>query len=320
MADYIFKAGDHSTTTTCSIGVGLFNEAIKDPQLVLSRAEKAELKASEAGGGKAVIYQPDVSEIADMERLSLLAREIKMALKNNRFSLLYQPIVSLKGNNNEHYEVLLRMIGEGGREILPADFMPAAEQTGLMVAIDRWVLANAIKVAANERRNGRDITFFIKISGDSLVDDKFFPWLRDILKAANIKEKSIVIEVSEKVAHSNLNSIKQLINDLEQQEVCLAIDHFGVDEDYLKLLKHCNADYLKVDASLIGSIATDAQSMSKVKEIASHAAESGKETVAVAVEDPNTLAMIYTTGVDYIQGYFIQVPSTNLDYDFSSMG
>jgi diguanylate cyclase (GGDEF)-like protein/PAS domain S-box-containing protein len=320
ITDHIFEAGSQSATTTCSVGIGLFNESIKDPQIVLSRAEKAVASLSQAGGNSISVYQPDVSEIADIERFSIMARKIKLALKNNRFSLLFQPVVSLKGSGKEHYEVLLRMVDEDGSQIAPADFIPAAEQSGLMVAIDRWVLANAIKVSARERRNSRNITFFIKISGSSLIDEKFFPWLRDLMKAANIEARSLVIEVSEKVAQNNLKSVRKLTEDLENINVCLALDHYGIVDNYATLLKHCDADFLKIDASLIRSIATDTSVLDKVKEIALHAKDAGKESVAVSVEDPNTLAMIYSTGVDYIQGYFLQAPSPELNYDFSSMG
>ena len=315
-SDHIFDAGGQSATTTCSIGIGVFNETMQQPQEVLNRAEKAALSAFSSGGNKVEVYQPDAREMADIERVSILARKVKNALKQNTFKLLFQPIASLKGETSEQYEVLLRLYDEEGNEYSPKEFIPAAEQSGLMVAIDRWVLAHTVKAAATESRNGKTINFFVKISGDSLKDPKFLPWLRDLLKAANIMAGTLIVEVSEKVAQSNLKSLKMFIEGLQQLRVRLALDHFGIAENYQNLLKHCNADFLKIDASLIQSVTTT--SLDKVKDIAAHAKDSGKECVAVAVEDPNTLAMIYATGMEYIQGYFLQAPSEKLNFDFNS--
>lgn len=318
--DHIFDAGGHSFHTTCSIGIGLCDESMREPQEIITRAEKAANKAQSAGGNRVELYTPDASEMADMERASVVARQIKLALKNNRFTLLYQPIVSLMGDENENYEVFLRMLDEKNEEIPPSDFLDAAEKTGLMVAIDRWVLAHAIKVAATEQRNGRKLHFYIKVSGDSIKDPKLLPWLRDLLKAANIEAGALTIEVSERVAQNNLKAIKSLIDGLEMLHVRLALDHFGIAENYGNLLKHSGANVVKLDASLIQSLTSDNEVLEKVREIAAHAKEQDISSVAVAVEDPNTLATIYSTGVEYIQGYFLQPPTPNMDFDFGSMG
>lgn len=316
----ILDLGGTTATTTCSIGIGLYNEAIERQQEVINRAEKALNEASGQGGNQVKTYTPDEREMAEQERSVILVKQIKLALRGNKMQLLFQPIVSLKGDESENYEVFLRMQDESGNLLLPKDFLPAAEKGGLMAALDRWVLAHGIKTVTEQRRKGKPVVLFVKLSAASLKDEKLLPWLRDVLKAAHAVPETLVIEVSETVASSNLKSLKLLLEGLNQLHVRLAIDHFGNAPNYGNLLKHCNAHFLKLDASIIGTLTSSKESQDKVNEISALAHEGNKQVVANAVEDPHTLAMIYSTGIDYIQGYFLQEPAPKMDYDFSSMG
>jgi diguanylate cyclase (GGDEF)-like protein/PAS domain S-box-containing protein len=317
--EHIFDVGDTTATTTCTIGIGLYNEGIDNHQEVLTRAEKALQEAADMGGNRVKTYIPGEEEMAEQERMALLVKQIKIALRGNKMHLLFQPIASLKGDENENYEVFLRMQDESGNILPPKDFLPAAEKGGLMAAVDRWVLGHGIKAVTDQRRQGKPVVLFVKLSGASLKDEKLLPWLRDLLKATKAEPRSLVIEVSESVASSNLKALKLLIEGLEQLHIGLAIDHFGNAPNYANLLKHCNAQYLKLDASITGNLTSSPESQEKVSEITAMAAEENKLVVANGVEDPHTLAMIYSTGIDYIQGYFLQEPSPNMDFDFSSM-
>lgn len=318
--EHSFKVGESTASVTISIGIGLFNDATEDSQEVLNRAGKALREADEMGGNRYRIYIPGEEEMAEQERIVMLGKQIKLALRNNSMQLLFQPIVSMKGDENENYEVFLRLIDENKNVLLPKEFLPAAEKAGLMPAVDRWVIAHSIKAVTEQRRNGNPVVLFVKLSGASLRDDKLLPWMRDILKAAHAVPDSLVIEVSESVASTNLKPLKMLIEGLAQLHVRLAIDHFGIAPNYTNLLKGCNAHFLKLDASIVSALSSSQEAQSKVKEITLLAADGDKKVVANAVEDPHTLATIYSTGVDYIQGYFLQEPTTDMNYDFSSMG
>lgn len=316
---HIFEIGGTTATTTCSIGIGVYNDTINNSQEVISRAERALNEALQMGGNKVSIFIPGADEMAEQERLAIVVKQIKLALRDNKMQLLFQPIASLKGDSNENYEVFLRMQDEQGNSLSPKDFLPAAEKGGLMAAIDRWVMAHGIKAVTEQRRQGKPVVLFTKLSGASLKDEKLLPWLRDVLKATKAEPETLVIEVSESVASSNLKSLKVLIDGLNALHVRLAIDHFGNAPNYANLLKHCNAHYLKLDAAIIGTLTSSKESLDKVAEITAMAKDEGKLVIANSVEDPHTLATIYSTGIDYIQGYFLQEPAPHLNYDFSSM-
>ncbi|MGM0594646.1 MAG: EAL domain-containing protein [Pseudomonadota bacterium] len=318
--DHAFELDGKTVGVTCSIGIALYSEATENPQEVLNRAAKALEEAHQAGGNRYRIYIPGEEEMAEQERMVLITKQIKLALRHNTLLLLFQPIVSLKGDEAENYEVFLRMKDENGNTLLPNEFLPAAEKAGLMPAIDRWVIAHSIKAVTEQRRKGRPVVLFVKLSAASLRDDKLLPWMRDILKAAHAEPNSLVLEVSEGVASTNLKPLKLLTEGLQQLHVLLALDHFGIAPNYTNMLKNCGADFLKLDAGIVGQLSGSKEAQDKVKEITALAAEGKKRVVANAVEDPHTLATIYSTGIDYIQGYFLQEPTDEMDYDFSSMG
>jgi diguanylate cyclase (GGDEF)-like protein len=319
--DKTFTVGDQSVSLTCSIGLALYNEATANVQDVLNRADKALQEASEMGGNRFRIYIPGEEEMAEQERMVLLGKQLKLALRNNKLQLMFQPIVSLKGDNNENYEVFVRMQDEKNNTLLlPNEFLPAAEKAGLMPAVDRWVIAHAIKAVTEQRRKGKPVVLFVNISSASLKDEKLLPWVRDILKAAHAQPDSLVFEISERVASSNLKPLKVLLQGLSQLRIKSALDNFGVAPNFENLLKHSNADFVKLDASIVAGLSSSQEAKDKVNEISALTAEDDKKIIANAVEDPHTLATIYSTGIDYIQGYFLQEPTPELDYDFSSMG
>ena len=317
--DQIYNIGGKSLTLTCGIGIALFSDANKEPQEIITRAEKAHGQALKESGNRCKVYSPDAGEMAEREMLAMWDKRLKQSLRDNRFKLLYQPIVSLQGSPDHNYEVLLRMLGDNNEEILPGEFFPIAEQTGLMAVIDRWVLANGMKILMDQRRGKKPLRMYIKISGSTVKDPKFLLWLRDLLKASNYESNALLLEISETVATNNLKTLKVMAEGLRQLRVGIVLDHFGVAPNYANLIKHCDFDLLKLDASIISTLASSKESQERVKEITSEAKTIQKQTIATGVENAQTLAAIYSSGVDFIQGFFMQPPGPEFTYDFGSM-
>jgi len=315
--DHIFDANGQTVSLTSSVGIALYHEDISDPQELLLRAEKSYRKASKHGNS-VEYYNPLTEGMAEREQATLRIKQLKTALRDNRFQLLYQPTVSLHGDAMENYQVLLRLLDENNNAVPPSEFMPAAKDGGLMSAIDRWVLVHTVKVLVERRRLGKQTNFFIKLSADSLKDENFLPWMRDLLATAKVEGNYLTLEMSETVVSSNLKSVQPFIDGLHQLRIRFAIEHFGLAPNYANLLRHCDADFLKIDGSIIRGIAQNAENQAKVKEITSMASEAGKKSIAESVEDANTLAIIWSCGPDYIQGYFLQEPATTMNYDFSA--
>jgi diguanylate cyclase (GGDEF)-like protein/PAS domain S-box-containing protein len=317
--DMIFEIEGKSAITTCSIGIAFYDETMDDHIEVISRADKANRAACALDGNAFKLYIPDRQEMAVQEQVSALARDIKNSIVKNRLKLFYQPIISLGEDQHENYEILLRMPQGEDQYVNAADFFNAAENAGLTIAIDRWVVGHAIKSLTTNRRKGRQLRFFIKLSEATVADpEPFLTWLQTIEKAAKLQPDALVFEINEKIASNNLISAKKLKEGLDKLHINIALDQFGLAADSINIMRHCNAHYLKLASDLIGRLAKESSAKERVLEITALASQDNKRVIANSVEDPHTLSVIYTSGIDYIIGYFIQPPSPTMDYDFSS--
>lgn len=316
--DHISEVGGNSVTVTCSIGISPIGENTSNTHEIISRADLACSIVKDAGGNNVHLHNPIADEQAGKERNADWIDAINTALEEDDFYLAFQPIVSLHGDTCENYEVLLRMYDANKNQVLPEQFLPAAEQADLMPKIDRWVINHAMQKLASVQAEGTQTKFFIKLSGNSLADNSLLPWISEQLKEQRLSGDSLIFELDESSAVMYLAQAKAFINGVKQLHCQIVLDHFGSGLNSIKNLKHLDANYLKIDGSLISNLASDDQNQETVQSIIQTAHSMGKLTIAEFVQDANSLALLWQFGVNYIQGHFLQEPSTTLDYDFSS--
>ena len=318
LANKIFDVEGKSITTTCSIGIAPINETAGDAKAILSHAERACNIANKGGGNLTHIFSEE-DALASMEADKKMVTMIQMALKNNRFQLQYQPIVSLHAEPGERYEVLLRMLDADGNQIMPAEFIDAAEQSNLMPEIDRWVIKHAAKALLNKRKMGKEIKFFIKLSTNSLLDPGMLGWLGKLLQAARLHGDSLVFEIPEQAAMENLKAVKVFANGLKVLQCNFAVDHVGSRTSTLSYLDHFKVNFIKIDGTHIANI-NNQDSQEIIKTITDLGRRQGFHTIAEHVQDPTCLAVLWQHGVNFIQGYYLQQPEDRMDYDFSGGG
>lgn len=314
----IFEVEGKSVTTTISIGLSGISETTPDAKKPLAQAESACAIAKSQGGNRLHTYSEE-DEIALMEADKKMVSMLRLALKNDRFSLLFQPIVSLHAEPGERYEILLRLLDQNGQVMLPNEFLPAAKQADMMTEVDRWVIKNAAKALLSKRKLGKEIQCFIKLSGDSLRDPTLLSWLSKLLQAARLHGGSMVFEVSEDAALENLATTKSFANGLKQLHCHFALDHVASETDSLDYLKHLALNFIKIDGQHIKNINTE-ESQEIIQKIANMGRSNGFQTIAEHVQDPACLAVLWQHGVNFIQGHYLQKPEDNMDYDFSSAG
>jgi len=318
--DHICDLGETSITTTASIGICPINDTTVHSDEAIKRAEKGCLQASSDGGNKYNTYNPALEDMEEHEQISHWASEIKQALQNNMFKLVFQPIVSLHGEPGAHYEVLVRMLNQDKEEISPGEFIPAAEQAELMNFIDRWVVINSLMLLAKKQQDKDFTRFFIKLSGSTLNDEEFLPWLSERIKSSKVNPDNIVFEISEDVALNFLKPAKQMVKGLRELNCRTAIENFGIEQNTFQSLKHIDVNYIKVHMSLITNLPQSIEHQEKVKSIAEHAGSKNIQTIAAFVEDANSLAVLWQCSVNFIQGHFLQQPDAELNYDFDEAG
>ena len=314
--NHISEVNKKSITATASIGITTINETTSNLNDCLSRAEKGALAAEKAGGNQFSIFNPAIEELAEKEQISLWANKIKVALKENKFHLLFQPVVSLRGEAGAHYEVLVRMKDDDGKEILPSDFLPPAEDVGLINYIDRWIIAHVFMLLAERMKNGIATRFFIKLSAGSLTDLEFLPWISERIKSLRIDADSLVFTLSEATALNYLKQAKVTFQGLRSINCRVALENFGTEQNMFQSLKHLDVNYIKIDESLASNLKDSIENQEKLKEVAEEANERGIMAIAAFVEDANSMALLWQSNVAFIQGHFLQQPDSELKYDF----
>ena len=314
--NHISEINHKTTTTTASIGITLINETISNIHDCINRAEKGASIALEDGGNKHHTFNPSIEDVEEHAKSSHWEKTIKFALKNNRFRLLFQPTVSLHGEPGAHYEIYVRMLDEDQQEILPKEFIPAAEQAHLMAFVDRWVVANSLVVLAERIEKKEETRIFIKISSSTIVDPEFLPWVSDRIKALRLNADYITFQVKEETALNYLKATKAFFDGLNALHCRTALDNFGIEENTFQSVKHFKVNYIKIHQDLISKLASNVEMQEKVKAISEEVSKKNIQTIAAFVEDANCLALLWQCGVDFIQGYFLQEPDVVLEYDF----
>ena len=312
--------GNEKINTTCCIGITLIDKNSPETNEVLRRADKISDEASEAGTNQIKVYVPAEGELTRHEVDSRFKEQLTQALKDDKFTLFYQPIISLHGDPDERYEVFVRMLSDDGKDmIMPQDFLPAAERIGMSMAIDRWVLYKAIQDVVKRYQQGKHTHFFIKLSAASLKDETLIEWISFQIKDKNLPENALIFVVKESVAVTNLKNAKDLAGSLKKIDCGFVLDDFGSGSNPLQLLEHIDADYVRLDKSFMDDLADNPQSQEKIKNITEQVSTSGKLTIAQFVKDANSLSLLWGIGVNFIQGYFLQEPQAEMNYDFTDI-
>lgn len=307
---------------TCSIGVAHASLRTASIQDFIDQAFHACESARDEGGNQWKRFDeasppPPDSVVTQLNDEDSILEVIDNALEYNRFRLFYQPIVSLQGDTRENYAVLIRMLDEADAPILPEKFLDRAVQHGRMAAIDRWIIKHAVEELSLQRKNGRKINFFISLSGEALSDDTLLLWICDCLRLYDAKGPWITFQISDRDIRTHVQQTRALVEGLKKIKCNLAIDHFGVTPKFESLLKHLPVDFLKLDPSFMDGLTSDPRKQVQIKEISDLAKSYDVKTIATAVEDANSLAALWTVGINYIQGYFLQEPSDTIGYDFN---
>ena len=306
-SEHIFEIGKQSVSATVSVGGTLIGERNANAQTILSQASTALRAALDEGGNRVNILDPGLQDrAAAAEAKELLAR-LQQAITSNAFVLYFQPVVSLHGADGEFYEVLVRMIGDKG-EIMPKAFFPVAEQHGLLGAIDRRVIGNAIKAVAEREKAGRHTTVFIKLTTASLEDATLLPWIAQQLKAERLRGDALVFEMAESKVVTSLKPARAFVAGLKQLHCGFALEQFGSGVNSFQLLKHIDANYLKVDRSYMSELTKNKENQDFIKQFCQQAHAAGKLTVAEFVEDAASMSILFTCGVNFVQGNFLSEP------------
>lgn len=311
---HLFDINGRTAQTTLSIGVAGLNDTTPKAGEVIDRAQRCADQLDEPGTLK--LFDPAEELAAAASRGSVVAM-VQQALEQNSFRLLFQPVISLRGDEHEHYEVLLRLLSPSGQEVPPDEFLAVARDSGMGEKIDRWVILSSIKLLADHRSKGHATRLFVHLSSASLQDPTLLPWLSVALKAARLPSDALVFQFSEPDAITYLKQAKALALGLKDLHCHIALSQFGCALNPFNTLRHLPVDFVKVDGSFTKEL-SDPANQETLKIMLASLHSQAKLTIVPFVESASVLATLWQAGTNYIQGYYLQGPSQSMDYNFSS--
>ena len=300
---HVMRVKDQTVTVTCTVGLSIVPPASPKLDAIVADAIEACAKGAKDGGNQVL-----TSGRADVESRvqsydQVWVRHIKAALMENRFRLAQQPVASLQGDDPQMWDVLVRMVDPQGKEVLPAEFMAAAERNDLLKNIDRWVVGASLSFAAQRR----PACLFVRLSKDTAKDATFVEWLDGHIRSTRAEPQRVCFQVTEEVA-SAFPQVRILAGGLRQRGFRFALESFGSGRNPHGLLESVPLDYVKIDGAMVQGLARDSQLQKRVRALVESAAKRGINTIAERVEDANTMAVLWQVGVQYIQGYFVNAP------------
>ena len=317
--EHVSEISGMSFKITASIGLALISENSPSGEEVISRAHKAAIGIEQGNGVS--FYQVQQVTVGK-EGKALTSEAIKQllsaAITGQGFRLLFQPIISLHGEDDALFEVLLRLLDEDDNELLPAQFLGTAADAGLLEKLDRWVILQSIKILSAKRDTGSKARLFVNVTHASMADSTFLPWISVALKAARLPSDTIIFQLDEKQATSYIKDAAHFSEGLAKLHFKTSINHFGCSLNPFNLLKHLKPDYVKLDGSFAQQIEGNPEKQKELINMVKSLQSAGVLTAISGVESPTVLSTLWQAGVNFIQGYYVSMPAENLDYDFTN--
>ncbi len=312
LTEFLYETEGRTVTLKVAIGISQLDSSLEHAKQVLMESHHA---ANSAADKQLPVLRYDRTDSANVADSSLV-EQVKHALQYDHFRLLFQPIISLRDDPQENYEVLMRLqIGDQSHG--PYEVIRAADAAGLAVELDQWVAEHALRELAQHRQQGNDTKLFLHITPATMRDAAFLPWLNGVLRQHRLPGDAIVFQISEENALSYLKAAKAFGRALAVLKCRLAISHFGHMSDGISLLKHLNIDYVKMDASFVQNVQKE-EVLNKLGELIKVTQQQDVRTIVPQIEEAKALNLLWSCGADYIQGYYVQRPSEDMAFDFSN--
>jgi len=304
--DHEALAGGRSMRMTTSLGVAHFPEHGSTAEELLAAADMAMYAAKDGGRDRINVFEPG-SGGETQDSASWIDR-IRRALEEDRFELHCQAILDIAKGEVSQHELLIRMVGDDGELVPPGAFLGVAERFGLVQSIDRWVVAQAIRLMERELQAGNELRLEVNVSGRS-VDDRELPGLiQEELAKTAVNPDNLILEITETSLISNMADARRFAETLTRVGCRFALDDFGAGFGSYYYLKHLPLHYLKIDGDFIRNLPTSMTDQLMVKAMVQVAKGLGMKTIAEFVGNDETVVFLREYGVDYAQGFHVGKP------------
>ena len=303
------KLGPHIISAFASIGVAFLPQDASDTNLALRNAELAMYKAKQQNGSTCHFFSEELN-VQAQKRLDLEVR-LREAMQQGHLELYYQPKVCLKGHHIMGVEALIRWNDPEKGLIPPLDFIPFAEEAGLILPISNWVLEQACKQVVIWQRSGRrSIKMAVNLSVRQFQDPGFVTQVQAILQETGVNPELIELEITESMLMDNMDDMLKILHQLKGLGVSLAIDDFGTGYSSLAYLKTMPIDVLKVDRAFVKDLPHGKNDGAIARTIIVLAQQLGLSVVAEGIEALEQAKFLTESGCDIGQGFLYSRPLT----------
>ena len=310
-----FKISDLEIRVECAIGLALMNAA-QDPEELFRNAQFAVKQAKLAG--KPQVYEP--KQATEARRRFSIETELRRALDKDQLKLFYQPLINLKSGEVSGFEALARWTHDDRGEISPAEFIPVAEESGLILQLGRWAMNKAAEtVAAWDAKVGEPLPVYVgvNLSAIQVARDDIAEVVEGALRSSGLAGNRLTLELTESSIVQDPGRAMRVFEALKALDATVAMDDFGTGYSSLAYLQRLPIDVLKIDKSFVTGMMRDADSVAIVRAVLSLADALGMSTTAEGIETVELATTLATLGCASGQGYYFAKPleaDAALDY------
>lgn len=311
--EHPFEVNNHTLSASGSIGIALYPDHGETFETLLQNADTAMYKAKERGKNDYCFYTQRMAhnKIGQFK----IQNDLKSGLDNAQFVLFYQPQIDLATKRIIGAEALIRWKHPQLGMIPPMNFIPVAENCGLIVQIGQWVIEESCRQAAYWHQSGIGITVAVNISAMQFKRGNLEEVVRNALLSSNIDPENLELELTESIIMHDTDNTLQTVRNLKSLGIQLSIDDFGTGYSSLSYLKRFAVDKLKIDQSFVRDILQDKEDAAIVKTIIQMAKNLNLKTIAEGVENQTVLSVIQDFGCDEVQGYHFAKPMEASEFE-----
>ncbi|MCK5194643.1 MAG: bifunctional diguanylate cyclase/phosphodiesterase, partial [Desulfobulbaceae bacterium] len=297
----------HKLHITTSIGISVYPTDGEEPDLLLRYADSAMYHAKDTGRNNYQFYKESFNA-AVTERFNI-EKDLRNALERDEFVLYYQPQVALADRKIVGAEALIRWVHPQKGIIPPDKFIPVAEESGLIIDINKWVIQTACKQNYEWEKQGLSpIRIAVNLSGYQLANQNIMQIIKDALDSANLEPKNLEVEITENILMQDEVDTVNILTQLKDLKVRIALDDFGTGYSSLSYLTSFPVDVIKIDRSFVMGCIEQKNNLVIIKAIIAMGHSLGMKIVAEGIETEDQLELMSIHGVDEAQGYFFKPP------------
>ncbi|MFB3162435.1 EAL domain-containing protein [Neobacillus sp. 179-J 1A1 HS] len=309
-----FILKDHELYVTSSLGISMYPTDGDQPDVLIKNADIAMYCSKESGRNSYSFFTQEMNH--DYQKKMVLEKALRKALHSNELKIVYQPKMDIETNSITGMEALVRWDSSELGMVSPTEFIPLAEETGIILPLGEWVLKSAcLQNKIWQDMGYTPIPVSVNISMRQFYDDNFVESVMNILKETNLGAHYLDLEITESISMTNINSVICRLNDLKAMGISISIDDFGTGYSSLSYLKKFPINSLKIDRSFVKDITSNSENRAIVKTIISMANNLNLDVIAEGVETEEELLFLKSNGCLVVQGYLLSPPLSGEEFE-----